>query len=57
MNCAMSIYDVPPLTSPLVAGIIAVLSKLLKTDPSTKFAYLCDARVQHVAKMSREGEN
>ncbi|KAL2211948.1 DUF1671-domain-containing protein [Sarocladium strictum] len=37
------------------SGIITVLSKLLKVDPSTKLAYLCDPCVQHVAKMSREG--
>lgn len=36
---------------------MGVLGKLLNLDPSTKRAYLCDSRVQHVAKMSREGED
>ncbi|KAK0392164.1 hypothetical protein NLU13_1662 [Sarocladium strictum] len=40
---------------PCNSGIIGVLIRLLKVDPSTKVAYLCDSRVQHVAKMRREG--
>ncbi len=36
-------------------GVVSVLAQLLEQSSSTKYAYLCHPRVQHISKLKREG--
>ncbi len=46
------IYIAADLT---IQGVISVLAQLLEQSSSTKYAYLCHPRVQHISKLKREG--
>jgi zinc finger-containing ubiquitin peptidase 1 len=38
-----------------VAGVIPIITRLLRQDSSTRYAYTCDPCVQHITKMQKEG--
>jgi hypothetical protein len=42
-------------TALTMPGVVAVLAQLLEQSSSTKYAYLCHPRVQHISKLKREG--